>query len=466
MPAAPLRQAFSSRSLSSSLLFLALTAHAAGYRQDGPKWLVLLVLCAVAAAWVKPALDRINLALACFLGWAGLSMLWSPDLGPAAVQMFGLLAFAMLFLFGRSGFDFGFPAALSLGPVLVFWLLWDETGYMGNPNFAAEYAVAALPFALALKRPWARRPLAGASLMMATLSESRTGLFALWVVSVGWLWQRDRWLAAILFMVPVNLAAFGVIDITDSAQARLELWIDTAAMWLDSPLLGTGAGGFDYTYPKWDAVHLQFFPAWGFYHPIQTYAGAAHNEALQLLAELGLIGFGLAGWFLYEVRKRGAWRGGPAWALGLGGATCLIGFPLQNPCTLALMALSLGAVAGEGKSCSGLSVRLGRAVAAYVFLAGAVFMLRTMQAQWVYQGVVANFMTNPAAAVAANVRAYEIAPWDFKVRYQMYPTLAKAGTQKNVVVKPSAYEKAWRISTSASPDSRYLKSIRSTIDGG
>lgn len=460
--------AFSSRSLSSSLLFLTLTAHAAGFQQDGPKWLVLLGLCGVAAAWARPALDRINLALARLLGYAALSLLWSPDLGPAVVSLFGWGIFAMLFLLGRTGLDYGLPAALSLGAVLVFWAFWDETGYMGNPNFTAEYAVVALPFAFVFTKAWLRWPLATSALIMATLSESRTGLFALWLVAVGWLWSRCKWSAAILFMIPVNLAAFEVVDVSASLRARLELWIDTAAMWAASPFFGTGLGGFDYTYPRFEAAHLKIFPGWGFYHPIDTYAGAAHNEALQLLAETGLAGFGLAGWLVYEIAKRGAWKGPQAWALALGGACCFIGFPLQNPCTLALLALSLGAVAGKGPApaaASGFAVLVGRVVAVCIFAAGAALMTRTLQAQWAYQAVVANFGPNPAAAVAANVRAYELAPWDFRIRYQMYPTLVKASTQANVVVKPSAYDKAWKISASASPYSRYLMSIRSSVDG-
>jgi hypothetical protein len=419
----------------------------------------------VAAAWVRPALDRINLALLCFVTYAGVSVSWSPDLGSAGVHLVGILAFAMLFLLGRAWPDFGPAVALSVAVVFLFWAFWDETGYLGNPNFAAEYAVLALPFAWALRQGWLKRPLVGASLIIATLSDSRTGIFALWIAGVGWLWKRSPWMAAIVFMIPINLAVFGVVDVSGSLRARLELWINTAAMWADRPVLGTGIGGYDYIYPRFDSVHLTLFPSWGYYHPIETYAGAAHNEPLQLLAELGALGFLLALWLAFEVLRHGGWRGALAWALVLGGATCLIGFPLQNPCTLAVMALSLGAVAGKGPEWIGRTALCGRAVAVAIFAVATALMARTLEAQWAFQGVIAHFRDNPAAAVAANVRAYEIAPWDFRVRYQMYPMLAKASTQQNVVVKVSAFEKAWRISTSASPYSRYLRALRTASDG-
>lgn len=449
-----------SRIAASGALFLALIAYAPGFQEDGPKWLVLLLALA-AAAWAGFGLDRKSLSIVVFAGWAGLSLLWAPDRAAGIVHMAGILVFCGLFFLGRSGLVHRAVIPLVLGAILLYWLLGLDNGGLGNPNFLAEFIVASLPAVFFLHKHL-RWPAVAVGILALALVDSRTGFFALWLAGIGWLaWKRSFVLAGILFLLPVNLAMFGPLDVTASVKARVEIWINTAAMIMENPLFGHGAGSFDYLYPKFEAVHLNFFPGWGFYHPISVYAGAAHNEPLQIVAEFGLVGLALAGWLLKECLGKPS----PvqAWTLGLIGACAMIGFPLQNPCTMAVFALTLGEAAGPAPAWKGWAAGSVRLAGSAVFAVFALFMLRTLQGQWEWQGVIVHFKNDPAAAVAANVRAYEAAPWDFKFRYQMYPTLAKASYQPNVIVKPSAFEKAWAISMSASPYSRYLGAVRRDI---
>jgi O-antigen ligase/Tfp pilus assembly protein PilF len=66
---------------------------------------------------------------------------------------------------------------------------------------------------------------------------------------------------------------------TGSAAGRLSLWKSSLAMFADNPIIGTGLGTFDYIYPK--------------YRLPDMYGRAvyAHSDWLQLLTELGVIGF-------------------------------------------------------------------------------------------------------------------------------------------------------------------------------
>lgn len=66
---------------------------------------------------------------------------------------------------------------------------------------------------------------------------------------------------------------------TGSPAGRLSLWKSTIAIFSNSPITGTGLGTFDYVYPKFRLPDLY------------GRAVYAHSDWLQLLAELGIIGF-------------------------------------------------------------------------------------------------------------------------------------------------------------------------------
>jgi O-antigen ligase len=67
-----------------------------------------------------------------------------------------------------------------------------------------------------------------------------------------------------------------------SMQGRIKVWRDTARMTADHPVMGTGLGTFGAVYPAYKTT------------PDPVFYAHAHNDYVQLLAEAGGIGFGLA----------------------------------------------------------------------------------------------------------------------------------------------------------------------------
>jgi tetratricopeptide (TPR) repeat protein len=76
-----------------------------------------------------------------------------------------------------------------------------------------------------------------------------------------------------------------------SVQHRRAIWLNTFAMWRDAPVLGVGAGNHDVVYPAyaWSAAPDRIFGE-------RSQLDFAHNDYLQVLSELGLVGALLAAW--------------------------------------------------------------------------------------------------------------------------------------------------------------------------
>jgi O-antigen ligase len=118
-----------------------------------------------------------------------------------------------------------------------------------------------------------------AGVVMSFGRESWIGLFlAIWVI----LWFRFKsplaLLLPLIILPPLLLLFPGVIDFFDPAKVygadRLNIWQDAIAIWQHSPFMGIGAGNF------------QFFDiAYGI-----EVAGVAHNQFLEVLAEMGVQG--------------------------------------------------------------------------------------------------------------------------------------------------------------------------------
>jgi len=124
-----------------------------------------------------------------------------------------------------------------------------------------------------------------------------------------------------------------------SVQSRLAEWRETLRVWPHYPLIGAGMNALRMVYPQYR----------------RTSVGArlinAENEYLQLLAEGGLVGAGLAILLAVTFRRRmGNTPDSPAGVLVVGatgamtvtGVHCLMDFPAHLP----LYALVLGSIAG------------------------------------------------------------------------------------------------------------------------
>ena len=122
-----------------------------------------------------------------------------------------------------------------------------------------------------------------------------------------------------------------------SSDVRLNIDRDAFRMFLKRPVLGWGLGTFPVVYPEFRTFYTNSF------------VNEAHNDYLQLLAEMGLLGFGTMLWFLMTLYTRAARKIGN-WVGDLSGATtlaCVLGlsgilvhsafdFNLQIPANAAL----------------------------------------------------------------------------------------------------------------------------------
>ena len=120
-----------------------------------------------------------------------------------------------------------------------------------------------------------------------------------WLLLAGKRHGKKRWLmvalfgltvvAAFVFLAPSQL----VVRFTEiSSDGRIGVWRDTLHLIAAYPLLGTGLGGYESTFER--------FKTTGFILR-QDYA---HNDYLQFLAEMGVVGFLIGGTFLFRTLLR------------------------------------------------------------------------------------------------------------------------------------------------------------------
>jgi len=88
--------------------------------------------------------------------------------------------------------------------------------------------------------------------------------------------------------ITVPQRALSTFDKRDtSINTRILIWKTTFNMIKDNPLFGSGIGSFKINYLNYQAKYLNEYPAYSKYW---IKAGEAHNEYLQIWAELGIVG--------------------------------------------------------------------------------------------------------------------------------------------------------------------------------
>jgi O-antigen ligase len=154
------------------------------------------------------------------------------------------------------------------------------------------------------------------------------------------------------FLLPTTVARFAPSDPTRSLgvtlHSRLELSRAALKMFADHPLAGVGVGGFRLYVGDYVSQDL----------PEEIRHENAHNNVLQMLAELGLTGFLPLVWLLVAVARQawpalrsGALNGplaGAVSGVAAFGLTCLSGHPLLIDVVAFAFWLVLGVVAGLG----------------------------------------------------------------------------------------------------------------------
>jgi O-antigen ligase len=306
-------------------------------------------------------------AMLCFL--AGQSLLRSSQARRVAVILalygFAVAAFALLQGVAPNG--------------KLYWLRTPTMGgaiygpYVNHNHYAGLMELLIpIPLVLSMSRLAGEkeRIAAGiaAAIMVGTvfLSGSRGGMIAIFLELVVFAIMLLRQRVAQLrqkrgLWIAVNVAAFAVVlislltwvggkELTSrvssiatethtelSGGMRVSIDRDGLRMFRHKPLLGWGLGTFPVVYPQFRSFYTNFF------------VNEAHNDYLQLLCEMGLLGFAMMVWFLIVLyrsarRKIDNWMsdvtGAVTLACSLGVAGILVhsllDFNLQIPANAAL----------------------------------------------------------------------------------------------------------------------------------
>jgi O-antigen ligase len=226
----------------------------------------------------------------------------------------------------------------------LYWLRQPRLGgwiygpYVNHNHYAGLMELLIpIPLVLALSRlaPDKERIAAAcaAAVMAGTifLSGSRGGMLALLaelvVLAVVLVRQRYDWRAALalglfLLLVVGLLTWLGGDELTRrlatmhsshtdiSNDMRFQINRDGLRMFWKRPVLGWGLGCFPVAYPQFRTFYTNFF------------INQAHDDYLQLLVEMGLLGFGTVVWYLVVLFRR-AGKKMRNWPSEVGGAVTL-----------------------------------------------------------------------------------------------------------------------------------------------
>lgn len=287
------------------------------------------VLC-----WARNGAEKAEWPLVALLAYTGASLLWSPDPRAGIVYYAHWLALGVVFVWAKGNADIlGKLAAIAIAVQVAICAVFPNIyGGLGNENFQAEFLVIAAVLALTDRRnPWCvlMACVAVVQVLFFNISNAKFVALLCFVAFLNW---RIMILAAMA-------AVAGAFVFWESVIDRFEFAYNTFTIWLDYPLFGYGLGGFDYLYPGYAENHMAV-TGQSRMDGLKWYAGAAHNEFMQFMAELGLVGFALL-----VLVARAYVRN---WLIltplvGL----CLVGFPLQNPSTALLAVMLLGAASSQ-----------------------------------------------------------------------------------------------------------------------
>jgi O-antigen ligase len=203
--------------------------------------------------------------------------------------------------------------------------------------------------------------IAGAALWL-TGSRAAIAPAALTFLLTWWYVRRPSWTtlaAALALVAAAGITLFVATRDTvlrprappeEAMSVRVEFALAGLRMAADHPWLGVGLGEFSRYSPQFisQALAARF--------PAAAYGENAHNQLIQVLGELGVIGFAAFVWYWIRVlgpaiRRLGSGEGGPWLAAGTAGLcafhlSALFGHPFLTPYVVLCVFVSVGVVAG------------------------------------------------------------------------------------------------------------------------
>jgi len=326
-----------------------------------------LLACGTAALILPVTAFRFPAALADGFGVAAgvatalLAAWWLRSAGRFRMFAAALLAVQLAVSF------YGFIQYLGIDPLRWAYQYGGQRPFatLGNPNFLAGHFATLLPWAAVMflaapgpvsKVPWLLVTVVWALLVL--VAQTR-GAWIAAGVSLGWVgwrtWAGGRewfvaqrgWLAA--FVVLVIVIAAGAVARNPELGNRIADFVPhdfgqiakryTGAraalfMWRERPVTGFGGGCFKHGFGKYMAKAMPPTEMRQFVH---TYSEEyAHCDYLQLIAETGVIGFGIFAWVIVCAARLLVLRTGDDWTarILLGGGMALaihaaFNFPLR-----------------------------------------------------------------------------------------------------------------------------------------
>jgi len=391
------------------------------------KWIGLAAIVAIALLdWVRRLLrgaelsfDVADLILLGLIAYGALSLLWSANVNggiqAVIVAASGLVLSAHLKQFAGSATMMAICVAVGLGVLGALannlWLPTDQWWGFGNSGYLAQSLTLSVPFMWPL---WCRKTMPSKAfaalvtviaigylvLFTRSMIEEFTIVAFAAIASIIFCFRRNArlgWTCAAAWLVLPPIVAWfgwGALHLTNHLLVRTELWVNSGFMIAERPLFGHGVGSFVEIYPFFKEAHGDLMPfVNNFYQSYVTELEAAHNEPVQLLVELGVVGLlpflAYVGIVLRAAARRMAAdpfaaAGGAALVVVL--AESLLEYPFQRCATL-FMALLAVSLAGHGTAMGPRRWRLAlpvpaRYAAAPLCAIAALLLLFASYRQW------------------------------------------------------------------------------------
>lgn len=259
-----------------------------------PRWALLAVALPVLIAFQSPkhftSLHLIGLA---FMAWSLFTLLWTVNRFDGVDELIKFVILGIAFVYGSRleslrGTFAGLAIGLTVSSLIITTSLKDYLphevvsirlgGLFSNPNMLAEAAALTLVGCIGF-RLWALIP---GLLPAVVFTGSRGALLGIVVAFGTWLWSKSRFAASTLASIVLVIAVLALV-FDYHAQTfieRLHLWSETLA---GITLAGHGLGSFYTLFPaltvSWDMAEIR--------------PDHAHNDALEILFETGIVGLGL-----------------------------------------------------------------------------------------------------------------------------------------------------------------------------